>query len=144
MMTPSEARQSACVLWIKTPVRAGPARVQDAACLWEGFHGGQQRRSDRRLVLEAGELTSRQRTQEVLETPCFLMQFLLISSQVIPSRTEREKKKEKTQNKVSKTERFDTRAQKSRVRKSSPAPQRTPCTEMVQTPFRTKIDQVQI
>ena len=27
-------RQSTCVLWIKTPVRAGPARVQDAACLW--------------------------------------------------------------------------------------------------------------
>ena len=33
MMTPSEVRQSTWVLWIKTPVRAGPARVKDAACL---------------------------------------------------------------------------------------------------------------
>ena len=34
MMTPSEGRQSTCVLWIKTQVRAGPARVKGTACLW--------------------------------------------------------------------------------------------------------------
>ena len=36
MMTPSEGRQSTCVLWIKTPVGGGGwlVRVKDAASLW--------------------------------------------------------------------------------------------------------------